>query len=87
MFGKGLTWYGIISLPYQRNHRGDYVVERIWAQPRLLEVLRDLPTCTGVGVRRDVVGIQEFYTLISGKDVELNGFVDLKQCKRRQDTS
>ena len=47
-------------------------MERIWVQPPLLEVLRDLPTCTGVGVRRDVVGIEEFYTLISGEDVELN---------------
>ena len=28
-------------------------------------------------MRRDVVGIEEFYTLLSGEDVELNGFVDL----------
>ena len=33
--------------------------------------------CTGVGVRRDVVRIKDFYTLISGESVELNGFVDL----------
>ena len=39
--------------------------------------MRDLPVCTGVGVRRDVVGIKEFYTLVSGERVELNGFVDL----------
>ena len=43
----------------------------------LLEVLRDLPTCTGVGVFRDVVGIEEFYTLISEENVELKGFVGL----------
>ena len=28
-------------------------------------------------MRRDVVGIEEFYTLLSGEDVELNGFLDL----------
>ena len=40
--------------------------------------MRDLPTCTGVGVRRDIVGIEDFYTmLLSGESVELNGFVDL----------
>ena len=50
MFGDGLSWCATISLPYRRNQRGDYVVERIWVQPRLLEVLRDLPTCTRVGV-------------------------------------
>ena len=30
-----------------------------------------------MGVRRDVTGIEEFYTMISGKSVELNGFIDL----------
>ena len=39
--------------------------------------MRDLPICTGVGVRRDVVGIEDFYTMLSGESVELNGFVDL----------
>ena len=30
-------------------------------------------------MRRDVIGIEEFYTLLSGEDVELNGFVDLSE--------
>ena len=77
MFGDGLTWCGIISLPYRRNRNGDYIVERIIPQPRLLKVLRDLPVRTGVGVRRDEVGIEEFYSTISGETVELNGFLDL----------
>ena len=50
MFGNGLSWTAIISLPYKRNRDGDYLIERIKVQPRLLEVLRDLPVCTGVGV-------------------------------------
>ena len=58
---------------YIRN----YIVERIIPQPRLLEVLRDLLVCTGVGVRRDVVGIEDFYSTISGETVELNRFLDL----------
>ena len=77
MFGNGLTWRGIISLLYKRNRNGDYLISRIEVQPRLLEVLRDLPVCTGVGVRRDVVGIEEFYSILSGKNFELNGFIDL----------
>ena len=28
-------------------------------------------------MRRDVVGIAEYYTMISGENIELNGFVDL----------
>ena len=60
MFGDGLTWFAIIPLPYRRNRNGDYIVEKIHHWPRLLQVLRDLPVCTGVGVRRDVVGIKDF---------------------------
>ena len=77
MFGDSLTWTGIISLPYKRSRTGEYLISRIEVQPGLLEVLRDLPVCSGVGVRRDVVGIEEFYSILSGKDVELNGFIDL----------
>ena len=77
MFGDRLTWCAIISLPYWRNRNGNYIVERIRVQSQQLDVLRDLPTCTGVGVRRDVVGIEEFYSMISGESVEPNGFVDL----------
>ena len=33
--------------------------------------------CTGVGVRRDVVGIEDFYTILSGETIELNGFLDI----------
>ena len=69
----GLTWCSIISLPYHRNKNGDYIVERIGPQPRLLQVFRDLPVCTGV------VGIKEFYFSISGETVVLNGFLDLSR--------
>ena len=77
MFGNGLSWTAIISLPYKRNRDGDYLIERIKVHSRLLEVLIDLPVCTGVGVRRDVVGIEDFYTILSGETIELNGFLDL----------
>ena len=60
-----------------KNKNGEYIVERIRPQPRLLQVLRDLPVCTRVGVRRDVVGIEDFYSMISGELIELNEFLDL----------
>ena len=47
MFGNRLN----NLLPYRRNKNGDYIVERIIPQPELLESFRDLPVCTGVGVR------------------------------------
>ena len=33
MFGDGLTWCAIISLPYRRNHEGNYIVDRIRVSP------------------------------------------------------
>ena len=77
MFREGLMWCAIISFPYRRNRTGEYIVERMRVQLRLLEALRDLPTCTGVGVRRDVVGLEDLYTMLSVESIELNGFVDL----------
>ena len=38
--------------------------------------MRDLPVCTEVGVRRDEVGIEDFYTLVS-VSVKLYVFLDL----------
>ena len=57
--------------------QGSYLFRTRETRTQLLEVLKDLPVCTGVGVRRDVVGIEEFYSILSEKTVELNGFVDL----------
>ena len=39
--------------------------------------MRDLPVCTGVRVRRDVVRTEDFYTMISGESIQLNEFLDL----------
>ena len=77
MFGNGLCWCVIISLSYWRYKDGEYLVERIVLQPELLEIIRDLPVCTGVGVRRDVTGIEEFCSIVSRESVELNGVLDL----------
>ena len=41
-------------------------------------VLRDLPVSTGLAIRRDIQGVEEFFSLISGEEVRMeNGFVDL----------
>ena len=59
----------------QEKQEQRILLSRKEVQHRLLEVLRDLPVCTGVGVRRDVVGIEEFYSILSCKNIELNGFL------------
>ena len=61
-----------------RNDRDEYILEKMSVQPEILDLLRCLPVSARLGVRRDVRGVQEFYSLISGMELILeNGFVDL----------
>ena len=78
MFGNGISWTCLISLDLRRNKRKEYVLERMTVQPELLGLLRDLPVSAGLAIRRDIRGVEEFYTLISGEEVRLErGFIDL----------
>ena len=78
MFGNGITWMAVISLDMRRNAREEYILETMSVQQGILDLLRDLPVSAGLGVRRDVRGIEEFYSLIADKPVQMmNGFVDL----------
>ena len=87
MFGNRLSWCVIISFPYRRNRKANYIVERVRVQPPLLQVLRDLPVCMGDRVRWEVVGIEDFYTLVSGEGVEHNGFVEYQLWQLLLDSS
>ena len=60
------------------TEQGDYLLERMIVQEGILEILRDLPVSSGLAIRRDVGGVEEFYSLISGSEVKLErGFIDL----------
>ena len=78
MFGNGITWMAVISLDMHRNRDGIYFLERMTVQQGILKILRNLPVSAGLGIRRDVRGIEEFYSLLADEPVELsNGFIDL----------
>ena len=47
---------------------------RIYAE--LLDLLRDLPFCEGLGVKGDVYKIEQFHSEVSGINLELAGFGD-----------
>ncbi len=70
MFGNGVSWTCLISLDLRRNKKKEYILERMSVQPELIEFLRDLPVAAGLAVRRDVRGVEEVYSLISGEDVK-----------------
>ena len=78
MFGNGISWTCLISLDLKTNERDEYVLEKMEVQEGILELLRDLPVSSGLAIRRDVGGVEEFYSLISGTEVRLErGFIDL----------
>ena len=57
--------------------RAEYMLERMEIQNGILELLLDLPVSSGLAIRRDVGGVEEFYFLISGSDLRLErGFID-----------
>ena len=43
-------------------------------QAELLDLLRDLPFCLGLGVKRDVYKIEQFYSEVSGINLKMAGF-------------
>lgn len=78
MVGNGLSWALMITMRIELNSRGQYLLEnKIEIQDRVLEFLQDLPICTGLGVRTDATDIEYFYSLFSGKQIKLQGFIDL----------
>ena len=78
MIGNGISWVCIISLDLNKNAKDEYILEKMKIQPEILDLLKCLPVSAGLGVWREVRGVQEFYLLISGIDVILeNGFIDL----------
>ena len=66
MFGNGVSWTCLISLNLRRNKSKEYVLERMTVQPEIIELLRDLPVSAGLAIQRDIRGVEEFYSLISG---------------------
>ena len=78
MVGNGITWMAVISLDMHRNRDGVYFLEQMRVQQGILELLHNFPVSAGLGIRRDVRGIEEFYSLLADEPVELsNGFLDL----------
>ena len=78
MFVNGISWKCLISLNLRRNVKKEYILERMQIQPEILELLGDLPATAGLAILRDIRGVEEFYSLVSGEEVRIErGFIDL----------
>ena len=43
----------------------------------VVNLLRNLPLVTGFGIRRDVLTIEDTFSLLTGRPIQLSGFVEL----------
>ena len=77
MLGDGVRFCLIISTVLERDRSGEYVINRLTVQEELLDFISEIPVATGVGVARDVTDIEFFFSLISGKEVEMKGSIEL----------
>ena len=77
MFGNGLSYCVIVSIKLARNSKGEYLLHRLQVQDEAVKLLEALPVCTGLGIRGDVTDIEFYYSLLSGRTVSLQGFIDL----------
>ena len=77
MFGNGLSYCVIISIILERNTSGEYLIQPLQVQEEVLTMLESLPICTGLGIRGDVSDIEFYYSILSGRTVSLQGYVDL----------
>ena len=76
MFGDGITWAGIISLPIHKAS-GAYVYTCNKIQRSIVNLLNSLPVCYGLGIRNDVLTVQDVFTRLSGEEVKMKGFIQL----------
>ena len=77
MIGNGTSWALMISLDLEVISEYGYRFKKMRIQTELLDLLRDLPVCVGLGVKGDVHKIEQFYTEVSGINLEMAGFIDL----------
>ena len=58
MIGDSITYTLIISLDFQRNKAGEYLVQRMSVQEKLLDFFEDIPVGVGLGVASNVADVQ-----------------------------
>ena len=86
MYGNGTSWSLQLRIPVEerimagKDGKKSYrkvMQARPRVQPAVLEFVKNSPTLIGVGVRTDVTGSEECYSMLSGSKVLLPKFVDI----------
>ena len=76
MIGNGHSWAIMITIPVTEED-GEFYLERIEFQDLVLEFLLMLPTFVGVGIKSDVMEIEELVSACTGREFQMSGYIDL----------
>ena len=76
MIGNGINSVLMITLDMEMSGRR-YIIKKQVVSREILDLIRDIPVCTGLGVKSDVEDIEKFYSELSGEDVKMKGWIGL----------
>ena len=76
MIGNGISWVLMIRVNINKEN-GVYQITKQTVSSSILDLIRTIPVCTGLGVRSDVKDVEEFYSDLSGEKVEMKGYIAL----------
>ena len=80
MWGNGVTWAVMVTIltnPRDEDKRITHSVKKFVVPEYILELLEGQPISTGFGTKGDVLAIEDTFSLLAGRPVKLNGFVEL----------
>ena len=71
MLGDGFRFSLIISMVLKEDRDGEYLIRKLEIQEELLDFHEQIPVATGVGVAKDITGIEFFYSTVSNHNLEM----------------
>ena len=77
MIGNVTSWALMIILDLKVVIENNYRFKKMIIQTELLDLLRSLPVCVGVGIEGDVHKIEQLYSEVSGINLVMAEFIDL----------
>ena len=76
MIGNGVSWTFQIRLNLETMGK-NYVIIKQSVSTEVLDLIRSIPVCTGLGVKSDVEDVERFYSELSGEQVKMKGWIGL----------
>ena len=76
MCGNGRSWVLMIVLNLGWKN-GCYQIKKQKVNFEIIDLIRAIPVCTGVGIKSDVEDIESFYSELSGKNIKMQGWIEI----------